>query len=313
MNLSEAEREIRDIINTPRRQRQIMLDRHAWFQLCASLDVLGDTQLAIASFHQLSPDMGGRYLCIYGLLQALYQQQDAIRHMAEAVGVDLPTCPQLREVRYIRNEIVGHPTKQHGNQSKPATHTISRPTLSMAGFQVVSSTHDASRLELRDISVIDLIEKQRNGATAQVALVLEHLRELERTHMNKFSDQRLVDVFPSTMQYHVSKIGEGINPTRDSAYVQLAIVNVNYVRDIVNKFVEGLTERGEMSDDWQQYEIDIIMHTLDRLNDYLTGDASITFSEDDARIYLFFLGRKLEHLRQCATEVDEEYAASSDT
>ena len=83
------ERRIRDLINEPRKRRLLIKRGPLWHQLCASLDAIGDSQLAIAAYPAApGSDDGEVYLAIYGLLQACFLQQDAIHNLCEALDLD---------------------------------------------------------------------------------------------------------------------------------------------------------------------------------------------------------------------------------
>ena len=191
--IPEVETEIRDIISSPRRQFAIMQDRRAWYQLCAALDVLGDTQLAIDSFPSIASQSDGElYLIIYGLLQAMFLQQDAVAHLAEAVNIPVTDHAGLKAVRDIRNDVVGHPTKRGGNNTF-TTHTISRWSLSKVVFEVYSSDKDAKSFRQRAIAIDELIENQRAGIEKQVAAVRDELLPRERLGATR-NNQSLEDV-----------------------------------------------------------------------------------------------------------------------
>ena len=71
--VQEAERRIRDIVNDPRRKAVLMQNRQRWFQLCASMDAIGDTQLAVRAyldemkkFDEGESD-GWSYIVVYGI------------------------------------------------------------------------------------------------------------------------------------------------------------------------------------------------------------------------------------------------------
>jgi hypothetical protein len=57
-------------------------------QLRSSLDVIEDCQLALEGYSESrsSPKSGECYLKVYGVLQVLYVQQDAVGHLFEALG-----------------------------------------------------------------------------------------------------------------------------------------------------------------------------------------------------------------------------------
>ncbi len=114
-DIHKQEGRIRDLINTPRKQYLLMKQMNLWSQLCSCLDVIGDTELAIAAYihKEFSQNTGANYLAVYGLLQTLFLQQDALFHLCEALGIGDPrdNYPRLKEIREDRNASVGHPTK----------------------------------------------------------------------------------------------------------------------------------------------------------------------------------------------------------
>jgi len=67
--IDELEREIREMINAPRRHEQLRANSYDFSQLCSSLDVIGDTELALEAY--LAGSGGGQsdgdlYLRVYG-------------------------------------------------------------------------------------------------------------------------------------------------------------------------------------------------------------------------------------------------------
>ena len=75
---------IRVLCNHPWRKQQLLNDKINWEKLWASMDAIEDTQLAINSYLELDTFNGynGGYLYIYGLLQALNIQQDAVNNLS---------------------------------------------------------------------------------------------------------------------------------------------------------------------------------------------------------------------------------------
>ena len=108
--------EIRDFINSPRKQYELLSDSFFWNMLCASMDTIEDSQLAIESYEKLPSFDGftGGYLYIYGLLQALYLQQNTVNHLSQSLfkkRIDFKNhYPELFKIREMRNDTIGHPT-----------------------------------------------------------------------------------------------------------------------------------------------------------------------------------------------------------
>lgn len=71
ISMPELEEQIRDFINSPRKQHILLQDHADWNKLCSSLDVVGDTELAIDAYmeniNEPASD-GQKYLILYGIL-----------------------------------------------------------------------------------------------------------------------------------------------------------------------------------------------------------------------------------------------------
>lgn len=305
MDLADVIREIRDFVNAPRRQYAIMQDRRAWFQLCASMDLVEDSQLAIDAYRGAESDSDGAlYLAVYGLLQAFFLQQDAVRHLASALGISPSEDPELKAVREARNDIAGHPTMRGGKNSF-TTHSISRWSLSTDAIEVFSSDKKASSLYQRRFRISELIEKQRQGIARALSAIQSELARREREHVAKFSGQPLTAVFPQTLDYTFSKIAEGI---RTAGLHGLARATLETVTSILASFREALVQRGELpANEHLEYDLAQLDYPLERLARYLDDPEGDVLSEADAEIYRFYIERKFDDLIAMAKEIDEEY------
>src|SRR5512133_937305 len=70
------------------RQKQLRRHLPKWNQFRSCLDTIRQTHRAIEAYNRSNGDLteDQTYLAIYGLLQALVVQQDAMCHLAEALG-----------------------------------------------------------------------------------------------------------------------------------------------------------------------------------------------------------------------------------
>jgi len=112
--ISELEQEIRDFVTSPRKRAIVERDLADWGKLVSSLDVIGDTEKAFDSYlNSKEPrNFGEKYLLIYGVLQALYIQSDAVAHLHEALDLTYAHDAEIYKIREIRNDSSGHPTKR---------------------------------------------------------------------------------------------------------------------------------------------------------------------------------------------------------
>jgi cellobiose phosphorylase len=111
MTIAELESKIRDRINRGRMQHELLGRSADWNKLCSALDVVGDTELALDAYlkHPEIKSTGLCYVHVYGALQLLQLQQDAVDHICRALRITAKNSPKLPHIRKIRNSSVGHP------------------------------------------------------------------------------------------------------------------------------------------------------------------------------------------------------------
>src|SRR5205814_9072236 len=110
--------------NIRRRHRQIMRDSPRYNTIASALDTLADTAEAISAYGEGSEmDRSHIYLASYGVLQALYVQQDATFWLCKLLDVDpvsgfegpgewARSVAPLEAARMARNNSVGHPVRR---------------------------------------------------------------------------------------------------------------------------------------------------------------------------------------------------------
>jgi hypothetical protein len=167
------------------RQKQVRRNLPKWNQFRSSLDAIRQTHRAIEAYNhsngELSEDQ--RYLAIYGLLQALVVQQDAMCHLSEALGtkpVHMARHKRLEEIRNIRNWTVGHPTKIDRYDTH-SHHAIQRPQLGRGGFSLYSAFDDG-REQYTYVPLVQLARLQRRVVSR---LLRDMLRDLNSRQQAK--------------------------------------------------------------------------------------------------------------------------------
>ncbi|MFH0734201.1 MAG: hypothetical protein V1773_07840 [bacterium] len=136
---------IRDIIDLPGVKNKIMLNIGDWYRLCACLDAIEDAQFAIKQYKNLSnfDAFNGGYLYVYGLLQALFLQQDAVNGLSQVlldkkIDYKEQQYSKLYEIREIRNNSIGHPTSRSNN----SYFGIVRMSLFKKGFSISKHSYE---------------------------------------------------------------------------------------------------------------------------------------------------------------------------
>ena len=182
-------------MNQPSVRRRLRKQLARYNQLCASLETLRQTESAIEAFARFEGEIGtgGHFLALYGVLQALVLQQDAVCHLQEALGdasKGVITNRQLQNVRSIRNWSVGHPTKVDRRDSL-SHHKIRRARLGK-GFELVSAFDDG-RQQYAYVSIADLVRTQKlalGRLLRKMILVLRDIDLRKQVEIERRSDYR---------------------------------------------------------------------------------------------------------------------------
>lgn len=301
---------IRGLVNEPRKNYALRQKPELWSQLASSLDTIGDCEMGVSAYVQgdVGRSKGAQYLAVYGLLQALFLQQDAALHLCEALGVvvKLADYPKLQEIRDIRNASVGHPTKKDRPKGEPTSyHFISQATLNLDGFCLLSWDENGKFVSKR-ISVGELIANQKEGISQILTSVIECLQNEKAAHKEKFRMNKLAAAFPSALDYHFAKIFEGI----EKGQLEFARINLQSIEDALQSFRSALGNRGiEQTYDSIKYLYDDLEYPIATLMGYLGKDKSeCGFGKKEAHIFTFFVEKKVDELRRIAQEIDKDYS-----
>ncbi|MBW2940585.1 hypothetical protein [Zhongshania aquimaris] len=302
--IGDLEEAIRRHINTHRYQVDLLQDSSNWNQICSSLDVIGDTIYAIGSYEvsEFPKDSGLKYIYTYGLLQSLFLQQDALRHLSEAFDIQLSPSPILMEIRGIRNASIGHPTKQ--NQKGTRFHNyISRVSMSKHGFDLLRHSEHRS-FDMINVDIQAMVGKQLAEVILGYTEIANRLAEADKMHKDRFKESRLRDVFPSAMGYFFEKIGQGIwaHSSGDREFGQ---ANPRMLKETYENFQCAMEERNELGE-YTKFDLDQYFHAIERVEGYLSGNSE-SMEEPDARIYWSYLRNEHEAFAKIAEEIDEQY------
>ncbi len=307
-DINELAESVRKHINTHRYQVVLLKDSSNWNQICSSLDVVEDSLLAIGSYHKAEypDDLGLKYVYTYGVLQALFLFQDAVRHLSEAFTITYQPSQALLDIRNMRNAAIGHPTKQDYKGQRHYNY-ISRISMAKSGLDLLRHSRPGQYEVLR-IDLTSATKDQLLGITEALRQIVSKIAEEDRMHREKYQGGPLEDIFHSAMGYCFEKIGQGIHShsygDREFCYTQLRLVQEAY-----EKFKAALQDRNELSS-YTEFDLDEYFHALRKLDSYL-GGADSAMEEADARIYLSYLRNEHDHFVQIAKEIDGDYRAKT--
>lgn len=302
---------IRKFINIPHRHYDLRQNKALFSQLCSSLDVIEDTEDAITAYQEkdFGDDKPSHYLAVYGLLQAIYVQQDAVINLCESLGIkdNIKNYPKLKEIREIRNDTVGHPTKRDFKSKNVISyHHITQITLDKSGFTLISYFSNNAPPQFRDIKILELITEQAKFTSTILSTIGSSLEAEEKAHREKFRMEKLIEIFPQTLDYHLEKLFEGVY-NNDSNY---ADINLGMIIDVSKKFRDAIKQRNMEFYENLQDEYELIEYATSNLRKYYREKEGIEKSA--ARIYVIFLKHQIAELREYAKEIDNDYESDSD-
>ena len=166
------------------------------------------------------PEKGMLYLVIYGLLQALYVQQDGLESMVRAFAgsesYKIESEPEAVLIRRVRHDAIGHPTKQGGTKGKTGksweqvSHHIVQHSMSTRQFTLLRASN-LTGTSFIDVNITDLIAKNRALAVRVLARIKRELEQMEMEHRNAFKDEKLAALFSDQLGYFFEKLFSAIH------------------------------------------------------------------------------------------------------
>lgn len=308
MTVNDLKQEVRNFINNLRKQHALLQDTAAWNMLCSCLDLIGDTELAIAAYDQAHEpkDEGGKYLLVYGILQTLFIEQDAVRNLCEALGISYTADPLLEQIREIRNDSIGHPTKRGGGKGK-AFSFISRASLSKLGFDLMTTYPDGQSPLFRHVKIPSLIESQQVILAQTLTAALKELMKEEAEHKAMFKSDHVQDDFPKVLHYYFEKVYEAIHGNTPAEF---GSTHIKLIAEAIEAFKAKLDKRGILKAyNSVTYLLELLDYPISQLSEYFTQPNSSALGNKSAYIFAFFVERQLEELKGIAVEIDEQYNA----
>ena len=166
--VSDCNNLLRDIINCKpvKDYYYLTLSPDQWAQLCVAMDVGRDSQRAIDKFQKIGEinyNYGDSFY-IYGLLNAFYLQQEAVKTIYEFIfEKELKFSilyPNVDEIKKYRNDVCHATNRKQGKEQI----IMSPPTVTKHGFDYLKyTTSDGKRkVDTIHVDIDDCIAKQAN-------------------------------------------------------------------------------------------------------------------------------------------------------
>jgi hypothetical protein len=164
--------------NSDMRDRYFQSRRDDWNLLCVAMDTLDDTSLALEDYEAagLGTESGGKYLRLYGMLQAVFLQQDCIRNLHKLFG-DTDWTPSIdsrwQEIRELRNLTIGHPVEMIRKGKGTMRCFISRITIRDDEFRLCVWNKEDQKDDFVTVNLGDVYEGYKEEAL-EVLRVIYH-------------------------------------------------------------------------------------------------------------------------------------------
>jgi len=310
-DIQKLENRVRDLVNATRNLHALVADAPRWNKICSAMGVLGDTEMAIIEYERLltqDASKGFAYLIVYGILQVLFVQQDATKHIAEVIGADLTFPQELLQIREMRNAFTGHPT-DHRRGGEVFQSFISQPSVAVSGFQFFRRS-SSGKDEWGGVNIPHLITLQRAHISKLLEKSVKHLEKEELEHRRKFRATKLAGAFPSTLNHGFEKMLEGIS--HPEMRTSLGKYGIELTIRAVEEFKNLLRERGVLD----AYRMSVVPMLKELEYPFASmlkyySNQETHHNDDDALVFLFFIETKVYELKELAEEIDKEY--ESDT
>ena len=307
--------QLRDVVNQPRIRTRLEASDGRFWQAASALDLLGDTEFAIAAYFEGTrggeAHKGERYLRMYGLLNAFVLQQDAANNLSQALGF-VPTFaayPELNEVRSVRIAAAGHTSRRDRQVSEPTFYFIHRYTLSGGGFQMATAS-ESGQYNTETVNLHYLGELQRAGMRHFLADQLSQARREEMEHRMEFADQSLAQLLEGR-HYEFEKVsstGRGGSPVD----IAMAPGALSVLRSAMESVRAALEARGLAVTSYPGIEASwsTIEECLSRIDRYFADPEGSNLDAFEAFAVSSLLRASWEELRAMAADLDGEYRAT---
>lgn len=292
---------IRNEIKEIYKQNQLLTDSQNYNKCYSSIYILEDIAESF-DFYKLKDDkicsLGEKYILIYGVFEALYLQQDALKTLFSAFNIQnfdfKDNFPEINYIRNIRNDIAGHPT----NRGTHSTY-LSRPDLSLKKIRYEESKEH----NFIDVDVISCIEKQEKFIVEQLQNLLELLRQEKKKHIEQFKSDKMLDCF-EMFYYANEKVY-----VENKFYTKEDDLGFKLVKKMLSSFTKKVDERFVS---WKNTPFSFEIEHAQRIYEYLLSKENLLNEVDEEskflkRQLLENLFTYLKELYEVAKEIDKKY------
>lgn len=274
--------------------------------VCASMDTIEDTQLAVEAYQERrNGEVGHHYLEVYGLFQGMFLQQDAVVKLAKGLKlskVDVWADGDSRYVREIRNKYFGHPTEKEDYETKEITyHGIARMSVGTGSLEgwTYPNFHTES------INIGEALRKNQAATEKTLENILVELKAKGKAYMSKFTK----DLPTAPHDYEFQKLYMWALGSRDDGIMATASANIiSKELDVIKNGIVARYEDAEHVGDVMR-EITKAEYCLKIIQEGLAGSKTDTKSTFNFEAHIDSLKQTYEGIIGICNEVNAEFDA----
>jgi hypothetical protein len=275
-----------------------------WRMFYGATDALLDAGAAAASYSRaIASDPGVKLVVCYGFLQALYVQQDAVRTLSLAVGLDWhPNMDErLRQIRDTRNRLSGHPAFAGEKQKPPRISSAIIPNhdITENGFRGYVYYEDGIE-DLVEVDVSSFLKDNEERLAAHMQVIEMKMDEAERQFRTEQSARPLCTYFENGFSYLLQRLHCDLG---DAGRVLQAQSHARMVREIMNKLQQELAERGFESRT-TSYHMDRILPGLNLLEGIMSNGSSSSNNQHEFDLIYDGVEKNINELRNVICDID---------
>lgn len=308
---------IRDIVSNPLMEHLFLKSNDDRFQIAACLDTIEDAQLAVDEYRLLDfsnnqTDKGKLYLAVYGVLQGIFLQQDALMNLANALHFpcQINDYQVLKTIREIRNQSVGHPTSYRRKKAE-SYYAINRSSLSLPAFEMMEYNKQEDQWRVASVDTIQTLSDNEAFITQILKDLKSKLEADISKHKAEFRDRHLADLFHKSLGYMCEKLLAGALDSSSDSDRHIAAGAVKAIENMLCDVRKALSERGTPPE--ASSGVDLVWRELQypmtEIKDfyYNKNDDTPHPNRESVRIFTWYVKSKLCELQSICREIDEYY------
>lgn len=297
---------IRKHIQRQERMSQLIPIYEKWVGITASIDVLEDSSWAIEYYveNDYPSNMKGKYLYTYGLLQALFVQQDAADNIYKVFFDEKikwkDEYPEAYAVREMRNDVTGHPL----NRDNHFFIYLVQMDMEKDSISYLKDDVDSKKHQSVNVNLMGSIEDSAKCINHVLSKVLEKLDSEHKAYINAHKNVKMVKIF------------QGLSYASEKIICQDPVMgdfHYESTKDMVKKCREELVKRYGSENAIEAYKY--TFNEIDELYDLIDNEIpQSNVSKKDDVIYRLKenLLSKLECLVGLCKETDEYFENESE-